>query len=136
MLAAVLNGYVSCRYDGTSKPTSGRTGSSAARAQANGRPVWLEEFGAPHAVNGEEEVAVWAGRVAHEARLQGAERICWWCGLDFDLRGQDPYRHHAFELTFGALRADRSARPVARALREACMAELPVLPEFGLLVPS
>ena len=109
---------------------------SAASARANGRPVWFEEFGAPHAVNGEQEVARWAGQVAFEARLQGAERVYWWCGLDFDLPGQDPYRHHAFELTFGALRQDRSPRPVAAALREACLCELPTLPEVGLLAPS
>jgi len=107
-----------------------------AAALAGGKDVWLEEFGAPHSSFGEEEVAAWAGKVATEARMQGATRVCWWCAFDFNLPEQDPYRHHAFEMTFGMLRADRSARPVAAALREATDAPLPELPEASLLVPS
>jgi endo-1,4-beta-mannosidase len=107
-----------------------------AAALAGGKDVWLEEFGAPHSSFGEEEAAEWAGKVAIEARLQGAMRVCWWCAFDFNLPEQDPYRHHAFEMTFGMLRADRSPRPVAAALREAADAPLPELPEAGLLVPS
>jgi hypothetical protein len=107
-----------------------------AGAVAGERPVWLEEFGAPHTVFGEPEVAEWAGRVAFEARLQGATRVCWWCATDIELPGTDPYRHHGFEMRFGLLRADRSPRPVAGALREALERPLPALPEAGLLVPS
>src|SRR6266540_3741474 len=55
-----------------------------ARALAGDREVWLEEFGAPHSVFGEEQVAEWAGKVVLEARLQGAARVCWGCGLDLD----------------------------------------------------
>lgn len=109
---------------------------SAAQAVAAGRPVWLEEFGAPHSVHGEAEIATWASKVVLEARLQGAERICWWCGVDFNLPLQNPYHHHAYEQTFGLLRRDHSVRPVAKALREACAAPLPRLPEVGLLVSS
>jgi hypothetical protein len=109
---------------------------ATAGALAGERPVWLEEFGAPHTVFGEEEVAAWAGRVAFEARLQGATRVCWWCATDIELPGTDPYRHHGFEMRFGLLRADRSPRPVAMALREALERPLPSLPEAGLLVPS
>ena len=107
-----------------------------ARALADGREVWLEEFGAPHSTFGEEEIAGWAAGVVTEARVQGASRVGWWCGFDFDLPAEDPYRHHAFEMTFGMLHSDRSPRPVAAALREAAEAPLPQLGEAGLLVPS
>ncbi|MBE3597843.1 MAG: hypothetical protein IMX02_03260 [Limnochordaceae bacterium] len=78
-----------------------------------GKELWLEEFGATHSVFGEEEVAAWARRVVVEARLHRASRICWWCGFDFPdaMRETDPYSHHALELSFGMLRADRTARP-------------------------
>ncbi|MBA3727745.1 MAG: hypothetical protein H0W94_00790 [Actinobacteria bacterium] len=109
---------------------------ATAKALAGGREVWLEEFGAAHSVFGEEQIAEWAGRVVEEARLAGAERICWWCGLDFTTAGERPYVHHAFELSFGLLRADRSQRPVAHALRRAMDRPVPDLPEAGLLVPS
>lgn len=109
---------------------------ATAGAVAGERPVWLEEFGAPHTVFGEDEVAEWAGRVALEARLQGATRVCWWCATDVELPATDPYRHHPFEMRFGLLRADRSPRPVAATLREALERPLPSLPEAGLLVPS
>lgn len=107
-------------------------------ASARGKEVWLEEFGATHSVFGEDEVASWARRVVEEARLHGATRIGWWCGLDFEerLAGVPPYSHHPHELSFGMLRADRSPRPVAAALREAMRAPLPTLPPVGLLVPS
>lgn len=105
-------------------------------ARAFGREVWLEEFGAPHSSYGEEEIAAWSGRVALEARLQGATRVSWWCGFDFDpsLAASPPYSHHAFELTFGMLRADRRAKPVAGALQSAMSVPLPELPEAGILV--
>ncbi|HEY8498327.1 MAG TPA: hypothetical protein VIK90_03660 [Limnochordales bacterium] len=107
-------------------------------AAAHGKEVWLEEFGATHSVFGEEEVARWAARVVEEARLHGATRIGWWCGLDFraELAAVAPYRHHPHEISFGMLRADRSPRPVAQALREAVRAPLPATQRVGLLVPS
>jgi endo-1,4-beta-mannosidase len=107
-------------------------------ARAFGKEVWLEEVGAPHSTYGEDEIAAWAGRVAFEARLQGATRVCWWCGLDFDprLAATAPYSHHAFELSFGMLRSDRTPKPVASALRSAMSTPLPDLPEAGLLVPD
>lgn len=109
---------------------------AAATANAAGKPVWLEEFGAPHNVNSEHNNAEWAKKVVLEARLQGASRFCWWCGTDFDLPNQDPYRHHGFEQTFGLLRRDRSVRPVVQTLLEAIHEPLPDLPEVGLLVTS
>ncbi|MFN2590399.1 MAG: hypothetical protein ABR518_06485, partial [Actinomycetota bacterium] len=105
-------------------------------ALAEGRPVWLEEFGAPHSVFGEDQIAEFAEGVTVEARLQGAERVYWWSGIDVSTADALPYEHHAFELTFGVLRADRTARPASKALRQATAAELPDLPEAGLLVPS
>ena len=107
-------------------------------ASEQDREVWLEEFGATHSVFGEAEVAEWARGVVQEARLQGATHIAWWCGFDFVQRLRDvpPYVHHALELSFGMMRADRTPRPVAAALREAVEAPLPVVERAGLLVTS
>lgn len=109
-----------------------------ARRQADGKEVWLEEFGATHSVFGEQEVAELAWRVAREARLQGTRRLFWWCGLDFPygVAKRDPYRHHAHELSFGLLDSDRKERPVAKALRDAMSAPLPELEPAGILVSS
>lgn len=107
-------------------------------ASAQGREVWLEEFGATHSVFGEAEVAAWARRVVEEARLHGVTHIGWWCGFDFPdpLRDVPPYNHHAMELSFGMMRSDRTPRPVAAALREAVQAPLPAVERAGLLVSS
>ena len=107
-----------------------------AKALAQGREVWLEEFGASQSVFGEQEIAEFAYGIAFEARVQGASHVCWWCALDFELVDERPYSHHAFELVFGLLRSDRSPKPVARALRAAVDAPIPDLPVAGLLVPA
>lgn len=107
-----------------------------ATALAHGREVWLEEFGASQNVFGETQTAEFAGKVATEARLQGASHICWWCGFDFELTEDLPYFHHGFELRFGLLNSDRTPKLAAAALREAISAPLPELPEVGLLVTS
>lgn len=107
-----------------------------ATALAHGREVWLEEFGASQNTFGEAQIAEFAGRVATEARLQGASHICWWCGFDFELTEDLPYFHHGFELRFGLLNSDRTPKLAAAALREAVRAPLPELPEVGLLVTS
>ncbi|BAS26802.1 glycoside hydrolase 5 family protein [Limnochorda pilosa] len=107
-------------------------------ARDAGKAIWLEEFGATHSVFGEEEVARWARGVVTEARLHGAEQVCWWCGFDFPeaMGERPPYSHHPHELSFGMMRSDRSPRPVAAALREATVAPLPNLRRAGLLIPS
>lgn len=107
-------------------------------ATERGKQVWLEEFGATHSVFGEGEVAEWARRVVHEARLHGATHIAWWCGFDFPdaLADVAPYRHHALELSFGMMRSDRSPRPCAGTLREAMKEALPAPERVGLLIPS
>ena len=113
-------------------------GLAMARRRAEGKEVWLEEFGATHSVFGEKEVAELAYRVAVEARLHGARRLFWWCGLDFpaELGERDPYRHHAHELSFGLLDSERQERAVAGALRDAMSSALPELRPAGVLVPS
>src|SRR4051794_28978214 len=105
-------------------------------AMARGREVWLEEFGAPHSVFGEDEIAGGARDVAAEAFLQGATRVCWWAATDFTAGGALPYRHHAFEMSFGLLRADGEARPVAGALVEAAAGPRPEGPEARILLSS
>ncbi|WP_415787952.1 glycoside hydrolase 5 family protein, partial [Deinococcus saxicola] len=107
-----------------------------ATALAHGREVWLEEFGASQNTFGEAQIAEFAGKVATEARLQGASHICWWCGFDFELTEDLPYFHHGFELRFGLLNSDRTPKLAAAALRKAVRAPLPELPEVGLLVTS
>src|SRR5262249_17052446 len=46
-------------------------------------------------------------QVLHNSLLAGATGWIAWCNSDYDgLLGQDPYRHHAFELHFGLTDAD------------------------------
>ena len=66
-----------------------------------GRPVVLEEFG----ISSDHASALHAARyyrqVLNNCLLAGATGWIAWCNTDFELSGQDPYRHHAFELHFG-----------------------------------
>ncbi len=67
-----------------------------------GRPVVLEEFGVSSAFVSDGHAARYYRQVLHNSLLAGATGWIGWCNSDFDdLAGQDPYRHHAFELHFG-----------------------------------
>jgi len=67
-----------------------------------GRPVILEEFGVSSDFASGEHAARYYRQVLHNSLLAGATGWIGWCNSDFDhLAGQDPYRHHAFELHFG-----------------------------------
>jgi len=75
-----------------------------------GRPVVLEEFGVSSDFVSGANAARYYRQVLHNSLLAGATGWIGWCNTDFDdLTGQDPYRHHAFELHFGL--TDASGRP-------------------------
>ena len=80
-------------------------------ASTFGRPVVLEEFGVSSDFASEEHAARYYRHVLHHSLLAGATGWIAWNNTDFDLPGQDPYRHHAFEQHFGL--TDSSGRPKA-----------------------
>jgi len=71
-----------------------------------GRPVVLEEFGVSSAFASDAHGATYYRQALHGSLLAGATGWIGWNNTDFDAVDQDPYRHHAFELTFGITRAD------------------------------
>jgi endo-1,4-beta-mannosidase len=74
------------------------------------RPVVLEEFGLSSDFGSDENAAHYYRQVLHSSLLAGAEGWLAWNNCDFDdLAGQDPYRHHPFELHFGL--TDRTGAP-------------------------
>jgi endo-1,4-beta-mannosidase len=76
-----------------------------------GRPVVLEEFGVSSDFASEANAARYYRHVLHNSLLAGATGWIAWNNTDFDLPGQDPYRHHAFEQHFGL--TDAAGRPKA-----------------------
>jgi endo-1,4-beta-mannosidase len=84
-----------------------------------GKPVVLEEFGVSSDFASDEHAAEYYRQVLHTTLLAGARGWIAWNNCDYDdIRTQDPYRHHVFELHFGL--TDRHGRPKAqlRALGE------------------
>ena len=82
-----------------------------------GRPVVLEEFGVSSDFVSGAHAARYYRQVLHNSLLAGATGWIGWCNSDFDdLAGQDPYRHHAFELHFGL--TDSRGQPQAAASRD------------------
>jgi endo-1,4-beta-mannosidase len=89
-----------------------------------GRPVVLEEFGVSSDFASDEHAAEYYRQVLHSSLLAGARGWIAWNNCDYDdLRAEDPYRHHVFELHFGL--TDRTGRPKP---------QLRVLSEFAGLV--
>jgi endo-1,4-beta-mannosidase len=77
-----------------------------------GRPVVLEEFGVSSDFVSDAHAARYYRQSLHNSLLAGATGWIAWCNTDFDaLLGQDPYRHHAFELGFGLTDADGRPKP-------------------------
>jgi endo-1,4-beta-mannosidase len=75
-----------------------------------GKPVVLEEFGVSSDFASGAAGARYYRQVLHNSLLAGATGWIAWCNSDYDaLAGQDPYRHHAFELHFGL--TDSAGRP-------------------------
>jgi hypothetical protein len=75
-----------------------------------GRPVVLEEFGVSSDFASDEFAAAYYRQVLHTTLLAGATGWLAWNNCDYDdLRDEDPYRHHVFEIHFGL--TDRAGRP-------------------------
>lgn len=110
-----------------------------------GKPVVLEEFGVSSDFAADDHAAAYYRLVLHSTLLAGARGWLAWNNCDFDdLRGEDPYRHHVFEMHFGL--TDRRGRPKPQ-LRElarfsALLAELAedgwerIAGEVALVVPE
>ncbi len=74
------------------------------------RPVVLEEFGVSSDFASDEHAADYYRLVLHSTLLAGARGWIAWNNCDYDdLRDEDPYRHHVFEMHFGL--TDRTGAP-------------------------
>jgi len=79
-------------------------------ASTYGVPVVLEEFGVSSDFIADPAAAHYYRQVLHNSLLAGATGWVAWNNTDYDnLAGQDPYRHHAFEMHFGL--TDSAGRP-------------------------
>jgi endo-1,4-beta-mannosidase len=75
-----------------------------------GQPVILEEFGVSSDFSSDENAAHYYRQVLYTTLLAGARGWIAWNNCDFDdLRDDDPYRHHVFEMHFGL--TDRHGSP-------------------------
>jgi endo-1,4-beta-mannosidase len=84
-----------------------------------GKPVVLEEFGVSSDFAADDHAADYYRQVLHTSLLAGARGWIAWNNCDYDdLRHQDPYRHHAFELHFGLTDGQGRPKPQLRVLRE------------------
>jgi endo-1,4-beta-mannosidase len=84
-----------------------------------GKPVVLEEFGVSSDFAADDHIAAYYRQVLHTSLLAGARGWLSWCNSDFDdLRRQDPYRHHVFELHFGLTDVRGRPKPQLRVLHE------------------
>jgi endo-1,4-beta-mannosidase len=84
-----------------------------------GKPVVLEEFGVSSDFAADDHAAAYYRQVLHTSLLAGARGWIAWNNCDFDdLRHQDPYRHHVFELHFGLTDGRGRPKPQLRVLRD------------------
>jgi endo-1,4-beta-mannosidase len=84
-----------------------------------GKPVVLEEFGVSSDFAADEHAADYYRQVLHTSLLAGSRGWIAWNNCDYDdLRHQDPYRHHVFELHFGLTDARGLPKPQLRVLRD------------------
>ena len=114
-------------------------------AASLGQPVVLEEFGVSSDFASDENASHYYRQVLYTTLLAGARGWIAWNNCDFDdLRDEDPYRHHVFEMHFGL--TDRHGRPKEqlRTLADfaAQVGELedegwdPVKGDVGIVVPE
>jgi hypothetical protein len=121
--------------------------------QPLGLPVLLEEFGGSATQASPDHLGAFYRETVHGVFATGGAGVLGWCFASFPLHGgpgghgladQPPYRHHAFELSFGV--ADRQGEPLlaGRALEAAARffgtldlgrLEHPE-PEAAIVVPS
>jgi endo-1,4-beta-mannosidase len=84
-----------------------------------GKPVVLEEFGVSSDFAADDHAADYYRQVLYTSLLAGARGWIAWNNCDYDdLRHQDPYRHHPFELHFGLTDGRGNPKPQLRVLRE------------------
>ena len=83
-----------------------------------GKPVVMEEFGVSSDFADDEHAAIYYRHVLCNTLLAGATGWIAWNNTDFDLTGQDPYRHHAFELNFGLTDAQGTPKATLGEMRE------------------
>jgi endo-1,4-beta-mannosidase len=77
-----------------------------------GKPVVLEEFGVTTDFTSADNACHYYRQVLHNTLLAGATGWIAWNNTDYDdLAGQDPYRHHAFEMHFGLTDAAGAPKP-------------------------
>ncbi|WP_262699471.1 MULTISPECIES: cellulase family glycosylhydrolase [Streptomyces] len=82
------------------------------------RPVVLEEFGVSSDFASDRGAARYYRQTLHNSLLAGATGWIAWNNTDYDqLREQDPYRHHAFELHFGLTTAEGEPKPQLEEVR-------------------
>jgi endo-1,4-beta-mannosidase len=65
------------------------------------KPVIMEEFGVSSDFASDSHASRYYRHLLYNTLLAGATGWIAWNNTDFALTGQDPYRHHAFELNFG-----------------------------------
>jgi endo-1,4-beta-mannosidase len=83
-----------------------------------GKPVILEEFGVSSDFASAPNAARYYRHALHNSLLAGASGWIAWNNTDFDLAGQDPYRHHAFEQNFGLTDAKGQPKPTLNEMAE------------------
>jgi endo-1,4-beta-mannosidase len=77
-----------------------------------GKPVVLEEFGVSSDFADDAAASAYYRHVLHSTLLAGARGWLAWNNCDYDqLRNEDPYRHHVFELHFGLTDANGRPKP-------------------------
>ncbi len=76
------------------------------------KPVVLEEFGVSSDFASGDNAANYYRQVLYTTLLAGARGWIAWNNCDYDdLRDEDPYRHHVFELHFGLTDSRGNAKP-------------------------
>ena len=82
------------------------------------RPVILEEFGVSSDLASGENAAAYYRQVLYTTLLAGARGWIAWNNCDYDnLRDEDPYRHHSFEMHFGLVDSEGRPKPQLLELR-------------------
>jgi endo-1,4-beta-mannosidase len=76
-----------------------------------GKPVILEEFGVTDTFVSRTGAANYYRQTLHSSLLAGATGWMAWNNTDFDLAADEPYSSHPYELGFGLLTTDGTAKP-------------------------
>ena len=121
---SVYSDFARDRCDAAVVPFLAQLTASLAR-----KPVLFSEFGNPTCPAGrttypacacldEKEMAVYAAAVLEQLHADGRLGAYWWCWADYveNLRSTPPFDQAEHELSFGIVRADGTAKPIAAAL--------------------